>query len=88
MRSITEDSIATNCGRWEGEKRGLDTAATRSEHERVSTNWIKHKVPWSELHNEREINAQPNITTIDSHDHSWGENMKKLIDFLIEESEE
>ena len=46
MRSIPNDTPATNRGMSEAEKRSVDAEAARSEHEIVSDNWIVHRVPW------------------------------------------
>ena len=66
-------------------KRGLDAVASRHEYERVSANWIEHKVPWSELYNKRELNLKHNESTIDVYDNLWGMSVKTIMDHLIEE---
>ena len=50
VRSIPDDDPATNWGILESEKR---SSAARSEHERVSANWMEYKVPWRKIHNKR-----------------------------------
>ena len=52
-RSIPDDAPATNWGISETEKRSLDAAAARSECERVSADWIEHKVPQSKLYSKK-----------------------------------
>ena len=69
VRSIPDDAPSTNRGISESEKRSLDATVTRSEHERVSTNWIECKVPWSKLYKKRGLNLQPNKNTTDTCDH-------------------
>ena len=69
----------------EVEKRSLDTVSARRECERGSANLIECKVPRRNIYNKRELNSQPNETTVDSHDHLWGTCMKTLTDYLIEE---
>ena len=62
-------------------KRSSNALATRSEYEKVSTNWIESKVPQSKIYNKRELNLKPNEIAIDMCDHSWGTNSKTLMDF-------
>ena len=83
--SILEDAAAKNQGMSEVEKRSLGATVARTEHERVSANWIECKFLQSKINNKRELIFQQNETTIDTCDHLWGINMNTLMDHLIEE---
>ena len=86
LRSISEESLVNNSVMLESEERSLHAVTARSEHERVSTNWIEHKVPWSNLHNKIKLNIKPNETITYVYDNLWGINIKTLMVYLIEES--
>ena len=40
----------------EHKKRSADFIAAKPEFERVSINWIEHKVKWKKLHEKNELN--------------------------------
>ena len=44
----------------EFKKKNADDVATKTEYERVISNWIEHKVKWRILNAKKELNWQTN----------------------------
>ena len=68
-------------------KTNSDDIAAETEFERVVANYIKHMVKWRKLHAKKELKCEQN-DKIDTWNHSWGINVKVLLDHLIQESGE